>query len=238
MKTLNLLKYSASVLAFSVMATLAACGSKNSDQPAPTNNNLGFQQCLNCQNLFQGYSEYSSNPYAQTGAGLTLNWTFQSQGGLGQSYQQAQPYQQSQPQQYNPYDPYANSNPYGGGYSQTTYSGVSPIISYNGPVSASGFLNVTTPLIIGYCQIPVGSYQLGTVAQGQWYSATISNLRMHAVGPVTLFITLTSGRVSSPKPSGQSGVLWSEVAPVGRINGDLMIESVNGSACAQSIFVN
>ena len=220
MKTFNMIKYSGLVLVFSVIATLAACGSKNSDRQNAPINNTAFQQCANCQNLFQAYSEYVGFNSAQPS--FTLNWTFQSQVGFAQPLQQ---------QQYNPYNPYTT------GYNNT-YGGTSPIISYNGPVSASGILSVTQPMNLGYCQLPAGSYQLGTIAQGQWYSATVSNLRMQAVGPATLFLTLTSGRVSSPKPSGTSGVLWSEVAPIGRINGDLFIESINGNQCSQSIFIN
>ena len=223
MKTFNMIKYSGLVLVFSVIATLAACGSKNSDRQNTPINNTAFQQCANCQNLFQAYSEYIG--YGGLQSGLNLNWTFQSQAGLAQPLQS---------QQYNPYNPY---NPYASGYNYN-YGGISPIISYNGPVSASGILSVTQSMNLGYCQIPAGSYQLGTIAQGQWYSATVSNLRLQAVGPATLFLTLTQGRVSSPKPSGTSGVLWSEVAPIGRINGDLFIESVNGYQCSQSIFIN
>ncbi len=220
MKTFNIIKYSSLVLVFSVITTLAACGSKNSDRQSPPVYNPIGQQCANCQNLFQAFSEYIS--FNSATPSFTLNWTFQSQAGF------AQP---QQTQQYNPYNPYPT------GYN-TNYSGISPIISYNGPVSASGILSVTQPLNLGYCQIPAGSYQLGTIAQGQWYSATVSNLRMQAVGPATLFLILTQGRVSSPKPSGTSGVLWSEVAPIGRINGDLFIESINGNQCSQSIFIN
>lgn len=220
MKTFNMIKYSGLVLVFSVMATLAACGSKNSDRQNVPVNNGAFQQCANCQNLFQAYSEYVGFSSAQPS--FNLNWTFQSQAGLAQPLQQ---------QQYNPYNPYTTNYNY-------SYGGTSPIISYNGPVSATGILSVTQSMNLGYCQIPAGSYQLGTIAQGQWYSATVSNLRLQAVGPATLFLTLTSGRVSSPKPSGTSGVLWSEVAPIGRINGDLFIESINGYQCSQSIYIN
>ena len=237
MKTFNIIKNSSLVLVFSVITTLVACGSKNSDQQNTPNNNTINQQCVNCQNLFQGYSEYSANYSIQNLPALTLNWTFQSQVGTAQTFQP--------PQQYNSYNPYPGQTGYPNNYPNNytnsysnNYSGVSPIISYNGPVSASGILSVSQGINLGYCQIPAGSYQLRTVAQGQWYSATISNLRLQAVGPATLTLTLTSGRVSSPKPSGQSGVLWSEVAPIGRINGDLFIESINGYQCSQSIFIN
>ncbi|OFZ31131.1 MAG: hypothetical protein A2622_00580 [Bdellovibrionales bacterium RIFCSPHIGHO2_01_FULL_40_29] len=217
MKTFNLLKISASVVVFSVITSLVACGGKNDGgdiQPVP--NNTVTQQCVNCYTLFQGYSEAYLNYYGtEVVPTLTMNLTFHGQNQI--------------PQQtaYNPMYPYQ-----GGGY----YS--AGVIGYNGPVSVIGVLSVRQPMTMGYCQIPVGDYSIGTAAQGIWGAGIISNLRMQAVGGSgTLFLTMTQGQVAA-KTGAQSGQLWnSEVAPVGRIFGDVMFESINGYNCGQSILV-
>ena len=222
MKTINLLKLSASVVLFSVITSLAACGGKGGSNAPPAQTAV-FPQCVNCQNLFQAFSEYFPNPYAQVVSGITLNWTFQSQAGIQQPLQ---------PQQYNPYNPYP-TNPYG---QTTTGTGSSAVISYVGPVSASGIISISQPLSLGYCQIPAGNYQLGTVAKGQWNAGAVTNLRLQAIGPATINLVLTQGRVSA-KTGSQLGLLWSEIAPIGRINGDLLFESINGYQCSQSIVI-
>ena len=218
MKTINLLKLSASVVLFSVITSLVACGGKGGNNSPPQAPNPVFQSCVNCQNLFQAFSEYLPNSYSQGNSGITLNWTFQSQAGIQQPLQQ-----------YNPYP----TNPYG---QTTTGTGSSAVISYVGAVSASGIISISQPLSLGYCQIPAGNYQLGTVVPGQWSAGAVTNLRMQAIGPATINLILTQGRVSA-KTGSQLGLLWSEIAPIGRINGDLLFESINGYQCSQSIFI-
>lgn len=200
MKTFNVLKYSVTLLVFSVITTLVACGSKsdNRQQVQVNQNQNGFQQCANCQNLFQATSEYAQ--WGQYSPALTLQWNFQSQTAGAQYVQQ-------------------NS-----------------VISYNGPVSANGIMAVTQQLNLGNCVIPAGTYQLGTLAQGQWSAGIVYNLRMQAVGPVSLMLTVTQGQVSA-KTGSQLGSTWSEIAPVGRMFANLMFDSVNGNYCSQSVLV-
>lgn len=227
MKTIKLLKYSASVVLFSVITSLAACGSKGGNNaPPPVGPNPVLQNCVNCQNLFQAFSEYFPNPYAQVVAGITLNWTFQSQVGIQQPLQ---------PQQYNPYNPYP-TNPYGSGGQVSIGSGYNSVVNYVGPVSASGIISIAQPMTLGYCQIPAGDYQLITMAQGQWSSGIVTNLRLQAVGPATINLVLTQGQVAA-KTGSQLGSTWSEIAPIGRIFGNIMFESMNGHQCSQSILV-
>lgn len=213
MKTFSIIKYSATVLVFSVITNLVACGSKSDNQPPPpVQVQNGFQQCVNCQNLFQATSEYAQ--WGQYSPSLTLQWNFQSQNGGAQPVQ-------PQYNQYPQYPQYAQQN---------------SVISYNGPVSVSGIIAVTQQLNLGNCIIPAGTYQLGTLAPGQWSAGIVYNLRMQAVGPVNLMLTVTQGQVSA-KTGSQLGSTWSEIAPVGRMFANLMFDSVNGYQCSQSVLV-
>lgn len=236
MKTFSILKYSATLMVFSVFAALIACGNNNANRPPPPPSvpiQNGFQHCANCQNLFQATSEYAQ--WGQYSPALTLQWNFQSQIGVVQPGQPAQPVQPVQPQPYQ----YGTNNQYQG-YNQyqqyPQYVQQNSVISYNGPVSVNGILAVTQQLNLGNCVIPAGTYQLGTLAPGQWSAGIVYNLRMQAVGPVNLMLTLTQGQVSA-KTGSQLGSTWSEIAPVGRMFANVMFDSVNGNYCSQSVLV-
>ena len=235
MKTFSILKYSATVLVFSVITTLVACGSKsdNQQQIQVNQHQNGFQQCVNCQNLFQATSEYAQ--WGQYSPSLTLQWNFQSQNGGAQPVQ-PQYYPYGTNNQYQGYNQYGTNNQYQGYNQYPQYGQQNSVISYNGPVSVNGIIAVTQQLNLGNCIIPAGTYQLRTLAQGQWSAGIVYNLRMQAVGPVNLMLTVTQGQVSA-KTGSQLGSTWSEIAPVGRMFANLMFDSVNGYQCSQSVLV-
>lgn len=232
MTTKNLLTYSVGLIALTVITTLAACGSKNNDH-APVPGNV-IAQCLGCQpisgNTFFQTESQDSNGLVR----FSLNFSGQTQNNNSNL-----PYNQ-----YNPYGSVNNNNIYGGSYSygnqyNNSYENpyVSPINSHNGPVAAQGSMSLAQGMALGYyCQVPAGNYTLGTLSLGQWYSGSISNLRLKAYGPATMILLITTGQVEA-KTQAQLGQTWSEVALVGRLFANVVIESVNGYACNSSILV-
>lgn len=119
----------------------------------------------------------------------------------------------------------ANNNPY-----------ASPIISYTGPVFSQGQLVVGQTVSAGYCQMPAGTYNLGTVALGQWSAGIVFNLRLQAYGPAQIIMSVSQAQVAA-KTGSQLGSTWSEVPAVGRLFGNLIVESVNGISCQTSVLI-
>lgn len=226
MKTSNLIKNTAAVLVGVVLMTLVACGDKGS---SGNQNPTGWGNCANCQNINPGAPFFQAQSQDSYGV-ITLNWNFSGQNFTQQPYQQpyGQPYQQ----------PYGYQQPiYGGAYPGGYNTGFAPeIISYNGPVAASGQFIVMQSMSLGYCQLPGGTYNLTTLQAGQWNMGIIYNLRMQATGPANIALSMTTGQVSA-KTGQQLGYTWNEIPRTGRIFGNLMVESVNGYPCQMSILV-
>lgn len=221
MKTTNFWKYTAAILAVSVVTSLVACGNKNqNNNPQPVN---GFEQCVNCQNI-NGAAFFTAQASDSYGA-IALNISFTGQ---NIATQPVQPVNNGYGNNYGGY--------YGSGYSNYNPYQSSPIISYSGPVGASGQFAVNQNMNLGYCQLPLGSYNLGTVSAGQWSSGIVYNLRMQASGPANIVMTITTGQVSSPGYL-QPGQLGSGMNPTGRLFANIMIESVNGQPCQMSMLV-
>lgn len=107
--------------------------------------------------------------------------------------------------------------------------------TYYGPVSTTGQLSLSQNINLGYCQIPAGTYSLVTNQAGQWGYGIVSNLTMQAMGPTNMVVSFF-GQVSSPGylSSGQAS---SSTNSVGRMFGNLQIQSVNGQTCQQIIGV-
>jgi len=219
MKPTTFLKYSVSLLVLTVVTTLVvACGNKNESAPQPVviqqNNN-----CLNgvCNvpvggtNLFQGES--------QDWYGLVrFTWTFLAQNAISTV---------------NPYGTSYGSI-YGGG---TNYT-VSPIVSYYGPVIATGTMSLAQASggLNGSCQLPAGTYTFGTVTPGQWASAIVSGLRLQASGPVAVTLSVPQAMVGA-KTGSQLGQYWNEIPATGRIFGTVNVETINGYPCNMSVLV-
>lgn len=228
MKTTNFWKYTASILAVSVVTSLVACGNKNqnNNNPQPV---YGFEQCVNCQGI-NGAAFFTAQS-TDTYGSFALNWSFTGQAAGAIPQQQYNPYQQQYnpyQQQYNPYQQQQYSpNPYVNQYSPMSYSGL---------VGVVGQLAVNQGMNLGYCQLPGGNYNLGTLSAGQWTMGIVYNLRMQATGPANIVLTLTQGQVSSPGYL-QPGQMGSGVNPNGRLFANVMIESVNGQPCQTSMLV-
>ncbi len=228
----NYFKQAAGVFAMAVLLNLTACGNKgggNNNQPQPVVVNPGFQQCPNCQNM-SGTPLFTAESVDSYGV-IRMNWSF-----VGSNVQTAYAQPQQQPYYgYNyGYSGGLNSNTsggvYGGGYIGQTQG------SYVGQVGVQGTMTITQVLNLGYCQIPAGSYSLGTASAGNWQYSMVSNLRMQAVGPASVLLSLTQGQVASAGYL-QPGQISSSSASQGRMFGNLMIESVNGYPCQMSILV-
>lgn len=196
---------------------LVACGggggSNNNPTPAVVVNPYGYQNCINCQNT--GPTFFTAESVDYTGL-LRLSWSFSSgQATIAQT---------------NPYN-YG----YGGGYNYGFGMGSGNMTpgSYYGSVSSTGQMTLAQPMNLGYCSIPGGTYTLSTYQAGQWAYGIVSNLTMQAYGPANLQISFL-GQVSSPGYLSGSQ-LSSSTNSVGRMFGNLRIESVNGQICQQVI---
>ncbi|MFZ3231675.1 MAG: hypothetical protein WA160_15810 [Pseudobdellovibrio sp.] len=224
MKPAKLLKYSASLLVVSVMMVLTACGNKSSSDPVvqPV-----YQPCVNCQQNIPGQGQLGSVIFqaeSQDYYGMVkFNWSFTAQGTIGNNYNGYN----------NQGNIYGGGSSYGNNYGNTMGS---PVVTYSGPVSANGTISVAQVMSSGNCQLPAGAYNLITSTPGQWTSAMVYNLRMQANGPAAVVLTLAQGQVSA-KTGSQLGQTWSEINPVGRIFGNVMIESINGVPCNTQMMV-
>ena len=251
MKAMNKMKLIAGVISLAVITSLAACGNKGSDSPPVVQGNA-FQQCLNCQGI-TGAVFFQAESQDSYGA-IHLNWGFSGQNtNFNQPQinqypnQYSNQYANQYPNQYgnqysNQYNQYNNQygNSYYNQYNGQAYNpygtGSNNPISYSGLVAAQGILTVASGMSLGYCQLPAGSYNLGTINPGQWNSGIVSNLKLQATGPAVIILNLTQGQVAA-KTGSQLGLTWSEIPAVGRIFGNVMIESVNGYACSMSVLV-
>lgn len=233
MKATKQIKYSIGLVAVTmIMAVLTACGNNGS-----SNNNGAQQQvypnCVNCQVGYPGQVGVGGATFFQASSQdiyglMSINWSFMAQGAIAQNQYQ-----------------YNNGGLYGGGYNYGgsigigygyNYGGTSPIISYSGPVTAAGTIAVQQNVNLGNCYLPAGTYSLNSISQGQWSSAMVYNLRMQASGPASIVMTLSQGQVAA-KTGAQLGQLWSEINPVGRIFGNLVLESINGMACYSQLLI-
>ena len=116
------------------------------------------------------------------------------------------------------------------GFNPNNNGAYSPIISYAGPVAVQGSLQVNQMVAqpFGGCFLPAGIYNLQTLQAGQWNQAIVSNLTMTAQGPVIAIVSIPQAQVAA---KSQVGATWNEVAPVGRLFGNFVVQSVNGVAC-------
>lgn len=215
------------------------------------NNQWGFQNCANCGGLVNGQSFFNSQSTDMNGM-LTVNLNFIGSMGYQNGYN---PYPQQQP--YGGYNPYQQQQPYGGynpyqqqqpqyggyynqqgyntGYNTGYYGGYNPIVTYQGPVAATGQLQINQGISTWGCMIPPGSYTLNTIQAGQWSSAMVSGLVLQASnGGYNLMISIPQAQVSAKAPTGQT---WNEVAPQGRLFGNFVIQSVNGMNCQFSTLI-
>ena len=242
MKLAQTTKIKMTALAFAVLVVVAACGNKNSDsQPVPTT--LVNPQCLGCGGI-TGAAFFHAESQDWYGT-VKFNWSFSGQAQLQPQYQQPyqngqynqQPYGQPYNQQYGqPGIGYQGGYNYQQSYNNNNNVG-SPIINYSGPVAAQGIMTILQGMNLGYCQLPQGTYNLSTVAPGQWNSAIVTGLRLQANGPGgTIILSVPTGQVSA-KTGSQLGSTYSEVAPVGRLFANVLIEAVNGYQCGTSILV-
>lgn len=188
-----------------------SCGRNGTDQ---NNVNTVFANCGNCSALTGGQTFFQSQS-SDTIYGLSVNLNFI--GNVG-------------------YSPYNN---YGGAYN--------PIISYSGMVAVQGSLQLSQPIGNTYggynpqygqamsgCFMPAGVYTIGTVQAGQWNQAIVSNLVLSAVGPAQVIISIPQAQVAA---KSQLGATWNEVAPVGRLFGNFVIQSVNGMNCNMTTLI-
>ncbi|MBC7457547.1 MAG: hypothetical protein H7235_04670 [Bdellovibrionaceae bacterium] len=195
-----------------------SCSKNGQDQ----NVNNVFAKCANCGALTNGQTFFQSQS-SDTMYGIVLNLNFI--GNVG----------------YNPYSSqYGQTQQYNNG----SYN---PIISYSGVVAAQGSLQLNQSIGNNYggynpqygqqhvgCFMPAGTYTVGTMQAGQWNQAIVSNLILTAVGPAQVIISIPQAQVAAKT---QTGATWNEVAPVGRLFGNFLIQSVNGIPCNMTTMI-
>lgn len=113
----------------------------------------------------------------------------------------------------------------------------SSVITYNGPVAATGTLYISYGNNLGGCLIQPGQYTLSTLQAGTWSNAVVRDLRLQAYGPSNMILSIPQAQVSA-KRYDQMGRLWSEIPQIGRIFGNVIIENVNGYRCYADILVD
>lgn len=106
--------------------------------------------------------------------------------------------------------------------------------TYYGPVATTGQMSISQSMNLGYCVVPAGTYTLATVQAGQWGYGIASGLALQAINGSYSMIMSFNGQVSSPG-SLQNGQLSSSTNTVGRMFGNLQIQSINGQQCQQVI---
>ncbi|MBC7466271.1 MAG: hypothetical protein H7256_09785 [Bdellovibrio sp.] len=234
MKAANLIKYSAGVLILSMLTALSSCGNKGGSDSTPVvqqNNVCGVNiACGGAVNPVGGSTLFQAESQDWYGV-VKFTWTF-----LAQNPIVTQP-------TYNPYGTYNTMNPstgsiYGAGSIYgNSYSAPPAMMTYSGPVAVNGAFSVLQGMNLGMCQLPVGSYSLGTLTSGIWSQTQVSHLRMQAAGPAAVIMTLSQGQVSGNTNLQSTGGLWTDANAVGRIFGNVVIESVNGYPCNMSVLV-
>lgn len=76
---------------------------------------------------------------------------------------------------------------------QWAQMGQNPLFSYQGPVTVSGVLNVTSLLPMGMCQLPPGQYQVRSLSAGQYSMGVFQVPALEIVGPARMLVTLGDG---------------------------------------------
>lgn len=196
-----------------VALMLFSCGKNNSNN----NNNNGY---WGYQNGMVGGQTFFTSQSTDTSNRLAISLNFMGNTGY---YNQG----------YNPYNQMNSYNqmPYGYGYG---YNYNSPIVSYQGQTVVTGQMQIMQTLGNWGCMIPAGTYTVQTVQPGQWNSAIVTGLSLVAMGPAQIMLSIPQAQVSA---KGSKGATWSETAPMGRLFGNLMIQSVNGMACQMSTLI-
>jgi hypothetical protein len=199
---------------------VASCARDGVD---PNRNNV-FANCSNCGTITNGQTFFQSQS-SDTMYGMIVNLSF-----IGSS---------------NTYIPY--NNQYGQmqqqPFNQQNNGMLNPIVNYAGTVAAQGQLVLSQPIgsyspqygqQYGSCFVPAGTYSVATAQAGQWQNAIVTGLVLTATGPASLIINISQAQVAAKSPTGAT---WNEVAPVGRLFGNFMIQSINGMNCNINTFI-
>ena len=191
-----------------VMGLLIACGKSNTNE---IDKNNAFQNCSNCSN------------FTPPGSGNEfLKSTSQDQYGIVQLNLSMM------------YQLYGNS-----GFNSAVSNYATFVQSYAGMVAAMGTVvfnqnfTINTSNVVNQnnntCLIPAGAYTVRTVQAGQWSSAGVSSMRLELMGPAYVTMAIPRGQISTINAA------TSALNASGRLQGQAVVESINGSPC-QIIF--
>lgn len=195
------------ILVMSVAFILSSCKGSSSGSGQDI---YGIQNCLNCGFIQNGGQTFFQSQSTDVSGKLSLSLNFM---GSGYGY---------------------GGSPYG---MQGYYSGMaSPIVSYQGSVAAVGQLHIhQTSGNYNGCIIPAGVYTLQTVQAGTWNSGIVTGLMMQAYGSgIVLNIQISQAQVGA---KAATGATWSEVPPVGKLFGNVNVQSSVGYNCRMSALV-
>ena len=94
--------------------------------------------------------------------------------------------------------------------------GQNPLFAYQGAVSMTGQLTLTSDLYMGQCRVPVGQYQLQAVQSGQYNMGLFQMPALQLVGPAHLVVTLAEGVILTDgygHLTGFGAVLYAQQGP-------------------------
>ncbi len=192
------------------MGLLIACGKSNTNE---IDKNNAYQNCSNCSNFTPpGSGNEFLKAAAQDQYGIIqLNLSLMSQ-------------------------VYGTS-----GFNAVNGNYATFVTSYGGMVAAVGNIvlnqnfTMNTSSVVNQsnntCLMPQGTYNVRTIQAGQWsggQSPSLSSMRLELMGPAYVTLSIPVGRLSSVAAANA-------VNATGRLQGNAVVETINGNPC-QIIF--
>lgn len=74
-------------------------------------------------------------------------------------------------------------------------NGQNPLFTYQGPISVSGTLSVSSLLPFGMCQLPAGQYSVRTIQAGIYNMGTFQVPALELTGPIRVIVALSEGAI-------------------------------------------
>lgn len=192
------------------MGLLIACGKSNTNE---IDKNNAFQNCSNCSNFTPPGSgnEFlkaaAQDQYGLLQLNLSLMYQVYGASGFNSSYSN--------------YATFVTS--YGGMVAAIG----NVILNQNFTMNTASVVNQSNNL----CLIPQGTYNVRTIQAGQWTGGSaprVTSMRLELIGPAYVTMSIPNGSLSAVTAA-------STLNATGRLQGNAVVETINGNPC-QIIF--